>query len=981
MKKLFKSTLMLLLMLPMSFFAQQTVSGTVSESATGLPIPGVNILVKGTTNGTSTDFDGNYTISNVNQGDVLVFSFLGFAAREIPYAGQTNLNVQLDESDAALEEVVLIGYGATTRQDATGAVEKISPAQFNRGAVVSPETLIAGKSAGVRITPSSEPGGGSEIRIRGGSSLSGNNSPLIVIDGIPLDQRGVQGVRNQLNAINPDEIEDFVILKDAAATSIYGSRASNGVILITTKKGSVETDFAMDYDVKVALGEITDKVDVLNAAQFRDIVTNAPGTNPALLGNANTDWQDQIYRTSLGAIHNVTFSEGFDTFTYRVNLNRTDQQGVLKTDLYERTALNATFTQNLFDNNLKITLNAKGILDQNQFADQGAIGAAVSFDPTQPVYDPTSPFDGYFEFRGGTDPDPLRTEFRQATRNPLALLEQRDNNATNKRTISNLNLDYRFHFLPELRFNLNAGIDYSELDGYETRPLTSAVVGDDVPFENYYTGLNRNSLLDFYFNYKSAIEAIDTKLDLTAGHSYQEFYIGDKQRFTQSNEFQNTYNINRNALESYFARASFDISNRYLLSASFRRDGSSRFSEDNRWSNFPSVSVGWKLMNEPFLENTTLFSDLKLRAGYGVTGNQEIGGNYSYLGIYTPSRGRADVQFGYNPNGSPRFVNTLRPEEFDANLKWEELQTYNAGIDFGFFQGRFTGSVDGYYRRTEDLLATVPVPAGANLSDLLTTNVGETVSRGIEVGLNGILVANEDFNWNVNYNITFQDLEITRLSLGDDPNFFIPQGGISGGVGNNIQIWKEGYDPSTFFVYRQVYNEQGQPIEGAYVDVNGDNQITEADKQAYKKGTPDYYMGFTNSISYKNLDFSFTFRGNFGNYVYNNTQSSNGFIGAGTVTPQDYYSNLNANVLETGFEQNQFFSDYYVRRADFVRLDNVSLSYLIPGDAVNVRASLTGTNLLTITDYAGLDPEISNGIDNNFYPRTRNVVLGLNFSF
>ncbi len=981
MRTLCKSTLILLFMLPMSFFAQSTVSGTVTESGTGLPIPGVNIIVQGTSTGTTTDFDGNYTLSNLNENDILVYSFLGFATKEIVFAGQTQLDVELDESEAALEEVVLIGYGSTTRQDATGAVEKISPESFNRGAVVSPETLIAGKSAGVRITPSSEPGGGGEIRIRGGSSLSGNNSPLIVVDGIPLDQRGVQGVRNQLNAINPEEIEDFVILKDAAATSIYGSRASNGVILITTKRGSLASGFNVEYDLKASVGQITDKVNVLNADQFRDLINSTEGTDPNLLGDTNTDWQDQIYRTSIGAIHNLTLSEGFENFTYRVNFNRTDQQGVLNTDLYERNAVNVVLTQNLLDNDLKLTLNAKGIVDRNRFADQGAIGAAVSFDPTQPVYDPTSPFDGFFEFRTG---DTTMDEMRQATRNPVAMLQQNDNNAENLRTITNLNVDYRLPFLDGLRFNLNAGIDYSELDGEQFRPLTSAVVGEPVAFENYYWGMNRNTLLDFYFNYRTEVDAIDTKLDLTAGHSFQEFYISSQSRFTQNSELTNfPASINRNALESYFARASFDISNRYLISASFRRDGSSRFSEDNRWANFPSVSVGWKVMNEPFMQNSNTFSDLKLRAGYGVTGNQEIGPNYGYLGLYTPSQGSARVQFGYNPDGSRRFVNTIRPEEFDQNLKWEELQTYNAGIDFGFFNNRLTGSVDAYYRETKDLLATVPVPAGANLSDFLTTNVGQTVSRGVEIGLNGLLVNTEDFNWSVNYNLTFQDLEITQLSLGENPDFFIPQGGISGGVGNNIQLWREGLDPTTFFVFRQVYNDQGQPIEGAYIDVNGDNQITEADRQPYKKATPDYYMGFTNSLSYKDFDLSFTFRGNFNNYVYNNTQSANGFIGAGTITPQPYYSNLNANVLESNFVNNQFFSDYYVQRADFVRLDNLSLGYLIPNekDDVQVRLSLTGTNLFVITNYEGLDPEISNGIDNNFYPRTRNVVLGLNFIF
>ncbi|WP_339648832.1 SusC/RagA family TonB-linked outer membrane protein [uncultured Salegentibacter sp.] len=972
MKTLFKSTLMLLLMLPMSFFAQETVSGVVSESATGLPIPGANVIVKGTTNGAVTDFDGNYTIQNVSEDDILVFSFLGFASQEIPYEGHATLDVQLDEDQATLEEVVLIGYGSTSEQDATGSVEKISSESFNQGAVVSPEQLISGKSAGVRITPGSgEPGGGSEIRIRGGSSLSGNNSPLIVVDGVPLDQRGVQGVRNQLNSINPNEIEDFVILKDAAATSIYGSRASNGVILITTKSGKKDSPLALSYDLKVSAGRIIDKVDVLDADQFRTLINETPGTDPSLLGDANTDWQDQIYQTAVGAIHNFTATQGFENFSYRVNYNHTSQTGVLKTDVYERNALNIALNQDLFDNHLKLSLTSKGIVDENRFADQGAIGAAVGFDPTQPVYNEGSYFDGYYEHTLSPQQQQI-----QATRNPLALLEQLDGRGVTKRNITNLNSEYKFHFLPELKFNVNAGFDYSENDGYNRRPLTSAANNQDIPYFEDYGGFNRNTLLDFYFNYKNDIDFLDTEIDLTAGHSYQEFFITSKTTETVSNNIlESPRDTDRNALESYFGRASFDIADKYLISGSVRRDGSSRFGGDNKWSIFPALSVGWKLHNENFLADSNVLNQLKLRAGYGVTGNQEIGPNYGYFGTYNPSVGGARYQFGN------QFYNTLRPEAYDSDLKWEELQTYNVGIDYGFFNNRISGTVEAYYRETEDLLATVPVPAGANLTDLLVTNVGSTVSKGLEFGINGAIIQQEDFNWDVNYNLTFQDLEITNLTLGEDPNFEIPQGGISGGVGNNIQLWKEGYDPTTFNVFRQVYNEDGQPIEGAYVDVNGDNEITEEDRVPYKKATPDYFMGLTNTMRYKNLDFSFTFRGNFGNYMYNNTQSSNGFVGAGTVTPQPYYSNFNSNVLESSFNNNQFFSDYYIQKADFVKLDNISVGYLFPGEELDIRTSLTATNVWTITDYEGLDPEIANGIDNNFYPRSTTIVLGLNLSF
>lgn len=965
----------MLFLLPLSFFAQNTVSGVVKESATGLPVPGANVIIKGTTNGTTTDFDGNYTIDNVGNDDVLVFSFIGFANQEIPYQGQSTINVELKEDQATLEEVVLIGYGATSKQDATGSVTKVSAEEFNQGAVVAPEQLLAGKSAGVQITPGSgAPGEGGTIRIRGGSSLSGSNAPLIVVDGVPLDQRGVQGSRNALNSINPNEIEDFTILKDAAATSIYGSRASNGVILITTKKGKKDTPLEFTYDLKASIGNITDKVDVLSAQQFRDLITSTPGTDPSLLGDANTDWQDQIYETSVGAIHNFTVTQGIGDFYYRANFNQTSETGVLKGDYYERNAINISLNQDLFDNTLKLTLTSKNSIDKNKYADRGAIGAAVAFDPTQPVYDSSLPFGGYFEFNRMADGK--ITQQNLATRNPVALLDLYDDENQTKRSITNLNVEYRLPFVEGLKAVVNAGFDYAEAKGGTFRPIIAAANTSKIDQFNNYFDINRNLLLDTYLNYKNDLDFLDTDLDVTAGHSYQEFYIYSKSRGTTESEVVDfPESINRNSLESYFARASFDFSDRYLISASIRADGSSRVAPQNRWGYFPAASIGWKIHNENFLRTSAVVSELKLRAGYGETGNYEIDRNYGYLGVYTPSQTGARYQFG------TQFYPTLRPEEYDENLKWESLRNYNAGIDFGFFDNRLSGSVDAYYRETKDLVARVPVPAGANLSDLLLTNVGTTTSKGIEVGLAGDLARSKDFNWSMNYNITFQKNEITQLALGEDPNFFIPQGGISGAVGNTIQLWKKGYDPQTFFVFRQVYDDNGNPIEGAYVDVNGDNQITEADKQPYKKGSPDYFMGFTNTLNYKNLDFSFTFRGSFGNYMYNNGQSANGYVEAGTVTPSDYYSNFNSNVLETNFEKNQLFSDYYIQPADFVKLDNVSLAYTFPGEKVDVKASLTATNVLTITDYQGLDPEIYSGIDNNFYPRSRRFVLGLNLSF
>lgn len=970
MKIIAKRLLFILFLLPLSIYAQTSLSGTVTDSESGMPLPGVNIFVQGSQNGVITNISGEYSLSNIKKNNVIVFSYLGYATKKITYTGQKTLNLSLASQAAALQQVVLIGYGSTSKQDATGAVDQISTESFNQGAVTSPAQLISGKSAGVMVTPSGQPGGGAAIRIRGGSSLSANNSPLIVVDGLPLDQRGVQGVRNQLNAINPSEIKEFVILKDAAATAIYGSRASNGVILITTKKGREDMPLSVSYDVKTSVDVVTDYVDVLSADEYRKYMNAIPGIDKSLLGEASTDWQDQIYQNSFGMIHNLTATQGFENFYYRVNYNYTSQKGILKTDKYVRNALNLSVTQELLDDNLKMTLNASGSINENDFADNGAIGSAISFDPTQPVYDPDSPFGGYFEFRNGAQ------QFQQATRNPVALLNQYRGHAKNKRIITNFKLDYQIPFVEGLRFNMNLGLDYSELEGSNFRPVTSAVVIQDIANQEFYSGMNRNTLMDFYFNYNTEIEAIDTDVDITAGHSYQEFYISSNSRYTDKNKWVTApITINRNSLESYFARASFDVADKYLLSASYRRDGSSRFSEDNRWSTFPAVSVGWKMSNESFLDDSNVISNLKLRAGYGVTGNQEVGRNYGYMGLYTPSVGGASYQFGN------QYISTLRPEEFDENLKWEELRTYNVGIDFGLFSQRLTGSVNWYKRETEDLLSTVPVPAGANLSDHLLTNVGQTTSQGIEIGLNWDVIDTQDFSWNLGYNITFQELEITKLTLGDNPDFFIPQGGISGGVGNTVQIWKEGYDPTTFFVFRQVYDQNGEPVEGAYVDVNNDNVITEADRQPYKKASPDYFMGLTSSMRYKNFSLSFTFRGSFGGYNYNNTRSSLGYRESAVVHPQAYYTNIHRNALATDFINSQFFSDYYIQKADFVKLDNISLGYELPFQGSTVQASFTVTNVFTITGYDGLDPEVFGGIDNNVYPRPRTFVLGLGYTF
>ena len=967
MKTILNAIVFFLLFVPIISFGQSTVSGTITDGSSSLPLPGVNIIVKGTSVGTNTDFDGKYTL-NISNGQTIVFSYVGFITQEITYNGQPSIDITMTEDASQLDEVVLIGYGSTSKQDATGAIEKVSDKEFNRGAIVAPQQLIAGKAAGVRVTSGGGGAGeGGEIRIRGGASLGASNDPLIVIDGLPIDQRGgAQGSRNALNAINPADIDEFVVLKDASATAIYGSRASNGVILITTKKGRANQPLKVEYGLQVSTRRVANTVDVLSANQYRTLFTEQ-GFDTSGLGEANTNWQDEIYSTGVGAIHNVTVSKGYENFNFRANYNHASQQGPLTGDLYERNGFNAALEHRFLDNDLKISLVAKAIQDEYVYAEDGAIGAATAFNPTLPVRDTNGNFTQY------------GTSANLAPANPLFTLDNTEDRQTIQRVISNLNIDYKFWFLKDLRFTLNAGIDYAENEGFRFGPANPNNP-DAFDFNGLSSGLNRNTNLDFIFNYKKDVESLNTILDLTAGYAFQEFYIRTDIDERSGPTTTIDTDINRNALESFFARASFDIADKYLISGIFRRDASSRFSEANRVGYFPGVSVGWKINNEDFMEDS-FFSNLKLRAGWGVTGQQEIGENYGFQGIYTPSRNdQANIQFGTLVNGEPRFISTLRPEGFDENLKWEETTQYNVALDFGFFDNRLSGTIDAYYRETDDLLATVPVPAGANLTDLLTTNVGAITSRGIEVSLNAIIAAKENFDWDTNFNITFQEQEITRLSLSNDPNFFIQTGGISGGVGNNIQLWRPGFDPLTFFVFRQVYDSNGNPIEGAYVDVNGDNQITEADRVAYKKGTPDAFIGWTNNFRYKKFDLNFTFRGSFGNYVYNNNASDRGNFNA-IINQPGYIANGNSSVLDTGFNGQELFSDYYIERADFVRLDNVSLGYNLPFENIKLRASLTATNLFVITGYDGLDPEISNGIENNFYPRTRDVVLGLNFTF
>lgn len=961
------SFLFFMLLAPVILFGQTKLTGTVTEQSTAIPLPGVNILIKGTATGTATDFDGKYQIS-LNKGDIVMFSFVGYNPVEIKYTGQSTLNVELTENASQLDEVVIIGYGSTTVKDATGSLDRIDSEEFNRGAIVSPENLLAGKSAGVRITTSSgNPGAGAEIRIRNGGSLSANNSPLIVVDGIPLSG-------GSLNAINPNEIESYTILKDASATAIYGSRATAGVVIITTKKGKTNTPLKVEYDVQASGGRIVEKVDVLSSTQLRKYVADN-GEDPSFLGNANTDWQDEIYQNAEGGIQNLTLTKGFKNGSIRANYNLSNQNGVLMTSKYRRNALNLNLENRFLNDHLKVNISSKGSLVDNRFANEGAIGSALFFDPTQPV---EGNWGGYFEFE---DVDGVAN---LAPRNPVSLLELRDNRQRAKRNISNIQLDYKFHFLPELRLNVNAGFDYEEYDG---RYFTESNAGfnnlnaGQFPSTGTYDGVNKNRLLDFYLNYKKEYEgSLLSGIDMTAGHTYQRFYNISFSR--DRNTTTGNYDVPLPSipfqliLESYFARANFTLDKKYIFTATYRRDISSRFSKENRNADFPSAAFSWLASDEDFLKDSEVISNLKLRLSWGITGQQDIGGSFPYLGVYSIGDIRSQYQFGSN------YISTIRPEGYNENIKWEEATMYNAGLDYGLFDNKINGTLDFYYRKNKDLLQYSQVPGGSNLENFLDQNVGETVSRGIELGINVTPIKTKDFSWDVSANFTLSDVKITKLTLTDDPNF--PGqlvGGIAGGVGNTIQINSLNAEPGSFYVLKQIVDASGNPLEGVYVDLNGDNIINDSDKYRFQSGTPDAFFGFTSSMSYKKLDFNFTLRGSLGNYMYNNFRSANGYGQAILNQIGDYYGNGSVDAINTGFINNQQFSDLYVENASFMKLDNVSLGYTIPFEKITLRASLIGQNLFTITNYTGLDPEISSGIDNNVYPKPRIFSLGLNFNF
>jgi TonB-dependent starch-binding outer membrane protein SusC len=974
-------------------FAQEVkITGKVTDAIDGSSLPGVSIVVKGTTTGTVTDIDGKFALS-VNVGSTLEFSFIGYTKQEVVIGAQRTLTITLKTAATGLSEVVVIGYGQVKKGDATGAVTAIGSKDFNKGAIASPAQLLMGKVTGVQITTNGgAPGSDAVIRIRGGSSLTASNDPLFVIDGVPVDNDGISGSRGALSTINPNDIETFTVLKDASATAIYGSRASNGVILITTKKGMAGqgkngSPIALEYNGNFSYYTMPKTIEVLGASEFRSLVTEKYDSDKAaLMGDANTDWQKEVLQNAFTMDHNLNASGAYKTMPYRVSLGYSDQDGILKTDNMKRTSLGLSISPSFFDNHLKVDVNAKRFFIKNRFADQGAIGAALQFDPTKPVMSGDTAYGGYYAWLQASG-----IPVGQATSNPVALLNLREDNSEVNRTLGNVQLDYKFHFLPDLRANLNLGLDHSISDGTRIIPPYAAWLYDKDKGggENrIYNQQKKNELLDFYLNYVKNLSSINSKIDVMGGYSWQHFWRSDSSYVTNSIGTivkEDLHNETENFLVSFFGRLNYTFNDKYLFTVTLRDDGSSRFSPDTRWGLFPALALAWKISDEGFLKGSNTISQLKLRVGWGVTGQQNITENdYPYQPQYTYSEPTA----GYELGGV--YYRTLRPEEYDANIKWEETTTANIGLDYGFAKDRVFGSIEVYQRKTKDLINKIPIPAGTNLSNQLLTNIGDMENKGVEFSVTTRPIVKEKLFWEIGVNATYSTNKITKLTATDDPTYLgVFTGGISGGVGNTVQIHSVGYPTNSFYVYEQVYDPSGKPIEGLYVDRNNDGQITDADRYHYKKPAADYYFGISSRLSIQNWDFSFSGRANLGNYVYNNVSSSNGVYERLYRPEGPYLSNVTADVNEAGFTTPQYLSDYYVQDASFFKMDNVSLSYLFKGignSKTNLRLSATVNNVFTITNYKGIDPEAFKesgkpGIDDNIYPRSRVFVFGITLQY
>ena len=997
--------LILGLFLSVGAFAQIDVKGHVKD-ATGEPIIGATVRVDGTQTATVTDFDGNFALK-ANQGADITVTYIGYQPQTVKAA--PTVEVILQDDAAVLNEVVVIGYGAVKKSDLTGSVTAMKPDTKNKGLVVNAQDMMQGKIAGVNVTSDGgSPGGGATIRIRGGSSLNASNNPLIVIDGVPMDNNGVKGLSNPLSMVNPQDIESFNVLKDASATAIYGSRGSNGVIIITTKKGRKGSAPQVSYNGSVTVSMKKKLIDVMDGDQYRAFATQLYKGNAreeaamAALGDANTDWQDQIYRTAWSHDHNVTLAGAAGNLPYRVSLGYTDQQGILKTSDFKRITAALNLNPSLLNDHLVLNLNAKGMWAKTQYANTGAIGAAMAYDPTKPIYDTTSAdaknFGGYTEWKvpgeSLNDPTWPNTYNRNATANPVALLDLNDDRAISRTFIGNADVDYKIHGFEDLRLHLTLGADVSEGKQW-TDVENSSPAAIYYGYHGWDKITKRNLTLSAYAQYYKDFGKVH-HFDIMGGYEWQHFWRSQKtsnwggypsthaEKSGQYHDYYMHRYKTENYLVSFFGRMNYILMDRYYLTATLRDDGSSRFKD--HWQLYPSAALAYKISEEKVFKNIDWLSDLKLRLSYGKTGQQEGIGDYNYFAIYAMNTG---VGSYYDISGDGSLA---RPDAYDPNLKWETTDTYNVGFDFGAWNQRFTVGVDVYFRKTTDLLNKADVAAGTNFKNTVMTNIGSMENKGVEVTLGMKPLQTDNWYWTIDYNFTYNHNEITEL-IGDDPNYFVPTGGIGGGTGVNAQAHAVGHPAYSYYVYQQVYDKAGKPIEGQVVDRNGDGVITEADKYYYKSPMAPVTMGLSSRLEYKSWDLGFTLRASIGNYVFNNLMSGNVNMSAAELYSggNNFYGNRPVAALDYNWQTYDLeakLSDHWVQNGSFLKCDNITLGYSFDSlfkcgnyKGIGGRIYATASNVFCITKYSGIDPEVFGGIDNNLYPRPISFILGLNLNF
>lgn len=945
------------------------------------PIIGANILEKGTSNGTISDLDGNFTLSITNPKTTLVVTYIGYKNVEIPASAK--MKIVMTEDSEMLEDVVVIGYGSVKKSDATGSVTAIKPDDFNKGLRTTAQDALVGKVPGVNVVPSSgAPGTGATIRIRSGASLSASNDPLIVIDGVPVDNSTIEGGGNVIGGINPDDIETFTVLKDASATAIYGSRASNGVIVITTKKGA-DTNLRFNYSTNLSVSTVTETLDILSANEYRQFVPTVSGIPASVtLGTSSTDWQDKIYRTAFGQEHNFSVSGKVkQNAPYRLSVGYTNQNGVIRTNNYERFTFNGGISPKFFDNHLTVDLNMKVSYENNKKVDESVVNNALRYDPTRPVKTEstttaTDPGLGYFIWMNGNSPMAIQTD------NPIAQLDLQDIRNKVTRSIGNASFNYKVHHLEDLQLNMNMGYDVLTSKYSKEVPELAGMMytsnmkdGTGLVYDSKQN--KRNYLLDLYANY-SHIFNEKHNFSVMGGYGWQHFwkkfdattFSPEGKELFSPNHYESEY-----YLLSFYGRLNYSYDSRYMITTTLRSDASSRFAKGNRWGLFPSVAFGWKISQEAFLRDSDILSDLKLRLSYGQTGQQDILNDYPYMTTFTVSYPEACYQFG------DKWYNTYRPNGYDSDIKWETTETYNIGLDYGFLNNRIYGSVDYYQRHTKDLLNTIPVISGTNYSSVITTNIGEMDNKGLEFSINAVPVHTKDWKWTMGMNYTWNDSKITKLNVVDSEANFVQTGVISG-TGKTVQVFMVGERPYTFYLAKQAYDDNGKPIEGQYVQPDGSVSATETKYATNKSALPESYLGFNTQLSYKNWDFAISGHGAFGNYVYNYIAADQ-YVQS-VYSDQGNFSNILNRTKATGFQNQQLYSDYFLEKGNYFRIDNISLGYTFKklwDQSSSLRLTLGVQNVATFTGYSGIDPEIYSGIDKEIYPRPRVFSLSANLSF